>query len=126
MLQTLQRPQAAPVAETDSLPVTVIERAPGWRFVDGRELWRYRELLFFLTWRDVKVRCKHTALGAAWAVLQPFGIMIVLSIFPQPGGGAGRPRSTIRSSSMPGSSPGPSLPTPSTRPARALSAVRIW
>jgi lipopolysaccharide transport system permease protein len=45
------------------------------------ELWAYRELLFFLTWRDVKVRYKQTALGAAWAVIQPFTLMVVFTIF---------------------------------------------
>src|SRR5437763_5881801 len=44
----------------DDLPVTVIERKPGWRFLDLGELWRYRELLFFLAWRDVTVRYKQT------------------------------------------------------------------
>jgi lipopolysaccharide transport system permease protein len=62
-------------------PVTVIERRPGWRFLDLGELWRYRELLFFLVWRDVKVRYKQTVLGAAWAVLQPFATMVVFSLF---------------------------------------------
>ena len=46
-------------------------RRSGWQLVNVRELWQFRELLFFLTWRDVKVRYKQTALGAAWAVLQP-------------------------------------------------------
>ena len=50
----------------EELPRTVIERRPGWRLVDLGEIWRYRELLFFLTWRDVKVRYKQTVLGAAW------------------------------------------------------------
>jgi lipopolysaccharide transport system permease protein len=63
------------------LPVTVIERRRGWQFVDLRELWRYRELLFFLVWRDVKVRYKQTVLGAAWAVLQPLTTMIVFAFF---------------------------------------------
>ncbi len=45
------------------------------------ELWRYRELFFFLVWRDVKVRYKQTALGAAWAVIQPFFTMVVFTIF---------------------------------------------
>jgi lipopolysaccharide transport system permease protein len=45
------------------------------------ELWRYRELLYFLTWRDVKVRYKQTVLGAAWAILQPLATMVVFSIF---------------------------------------------
>jgi lipopolysaccharide transport system permease protein len=61
--------------------VTVIERRPGWKFVDVRELWRCRELLYFLVWRDVKVRYKQTVLGAAWAVLQPLATMIVFSLF---------------------------------------------
>jgi len=46
-----------------------------------RELWNYRELLYFLTWRDVKVRYKQTVLGAAWAILQPVFMMIVFSLF---------------------------------------------
>jgi lipopolysaccharide transport system permease protein len=49
--------------------------------VDLRELWRYRELLYFLTWRDVKVRYKQTVLGAAWAVLQPLATMLVFTLF---------------------------------------------
>jgi lipopolysaccharide transport system permease protein len=71
-------PAAAPAV--DELPVTVIERRSGWQFVDLGELWRYRELLFFLAWRDVKVRYKQTVLGAAWAVLQPLATMIVFSL----------------------------------------------
>jgi len=62
------------------LPLTVIERRPGWQLVDLPELWRYRELLAFLAWRDVKVRYKQTVLGAAWAVLQPLATMIVFTI----------------------------------------------
>ena len=46
-----------------------------------RELWEYRELLYFLVWRDVKVRYKQTALGAAWAIIQPLFTMIVFSVF---------------------------------------------
>lgn len=64
-----------------SLPVTVIERRHGWHFLDLGELWRYRELLFFLTWRDVMVRYKQTVLGAAWAILQPLATMLVFSLF---------------------------------------------
>jgi lipopolysaccharide transport system permease protein len=71
---------AAPAA-ADDLPLTVIERRPGWRWLDLRELWRFRELLFFLTWRDIKVRYKQTVLGAAWAVLQPFATMVAFSLF---------------------------------------------
>ena len=46
-----------------------------------RELWEYRELLYFLTWRDIKVRYKQTALGAAWAIIQPLFTMLVFSLF---------------------------------------------
>jgi lipopolysaccharide transport system permease protein len=61
--------------------MTVIERCPGWHLINLRELWRYRELLVILTWRDIKVRYKQTVLGAAWAVLQPFATMLVFSLF---------------------------------------------
>jgi lipopolysaccharide transport system permease protein len=63
------------------LPVTVIERRSGWGFVDLTEIWRFRELLFFLIWRDVKVRYKQTVLGAAWAILQPLATMLVFTLF---------------------------------------------
>jgi homopolymeric O-antigen transport system permease protein len=52
----------------------------GWRFLDLRELWTYRELVYFLTWRDVKVRYKQTAIGIAWAVLQPLAMMVVFTL----------------------------------------------
>ena len=76
-------PQAFEVPGTHaSRPLTtVIRPRRGWQAVDLDELWKYRELLFFLTWRDVKVRYKQTALGAAWAILQPLMTMIVFSIF---------------------------------------------
>lgn len=60
--------------------VTVIRPRPGWQAVDLRELWQYRELLFFLIWRDIKVRYKQTVLGAAWAILQPVTSMVIFSI----------------------------------------------
>lgn len=60
---------------------TVIEPARSWEWVNWAELWRYRELLFFLAWRDVKVRYKQTALGAAWAILQPAMMMAVFVVF---------------------------------------------
>ena len=85
-----------PAEATAELPVTVIERRRGWQVVDLGELWRYRELLFFLTWRDVKVRYKQTVLGAAWAVLQPLATMVVFTLFLGPvvasrGAAGGRP-----------------------------------
>ena len=57
-----------------------IERSRGWVSLRLSELWRYRELVYFLTWRDVKVRYKQTILGAAWALLQPFLTMLVFSV----------------------------------------------
>lgn len=65
----------------DHLPETIIEARPGWRLLDLRELWRYRELLLLLTWRDVAVRYKQTALGVAWVVLQPLAMMAAFSLF---------------------------------------------
>ena len=66
---------------TATLPVVVIEPRRPWSIVELRELWRYRELLFILTWRDIKVRYKQSVLGIAWAILQPLATMIVFSIF---------------------------------------------
>ena len=59
----------------------VIEPTRGWRFLNLRELAHYRELIFFLTWRDIKVRYKQTAIGVAWAVLQPLAMMLVFTLF---------------------------------------------
>jgi len=59
---------------------TVIVPPKGWAPLELGELWKFRELLFFLTWRDIKVRYKQTALGAAWAILQPVLTMILFSI----------------------------------------------
>ncbi|NQU10868.1 ABC transporter permease [bacterium] len=58
-----------------------IEPSRGWQFVRWRDLWAFRELLWILIWRDLKVRYKQTVLGAAWAILQPFLTMVVFSIF---------------------------------------------
>ena len=63
-----------------ALPVRVFRRRRGWVALDWRELWEYRELLFFLTWRDVKIRYKQTVLGAAWAVLQPALSMVIFTL----------------------------------------------
>jgi lipopolysaccharide transport system permease protein len=59
----------------------VIRPSRGWRALNLRELWQYRELIYFMTWRDLKVRYKQTLLGISWAVLQPFLTMVVFSIF---------------------------------------------
>lgn len=58
-----------------------IQPSKGWVSLRLNELWQYRELLYFLTWRDIKVRYKQTVLGAAWAILQPFMTMVVFSLF---------------------------------------------
>lgn len=63
------------------MPVLRIGPSQGWVSLQLRELWQYRELLYFLIWRDVKVRYKQTALGAAWAIIQPFLTMVVFSLF---------------------------------------------
>lgn len=66
---------------TNSVPTVVIRPSRGLVPINIRELWAYRELLYFLTWRDVKVRYKQTLLGFAWALLQPFGLMVVFTLF---------------------------------------------
>src|SRR4051794_22209997 len=71
-------PPAGSGPERGSLPVTVIEPRSGWALLNPAELWRYRELLWFLVWRDVKVRYKQTAVGAAWAIIQPVAVMAVM------------------------------------------------
>jgi len=62
-------------------PLIRIRPSHGWVSLKLSELWSYRELLYFLTWRDVKVRYKQTALGAAWAIIQPFFTMLIFSLF---------------------------------------------
>jgi lipopolysaccharide transport system permease protein len=63
------------------LPWVVIDPAEGRPLVEVRELWHYRDLLYFLTWRDISVRYKQTVLGFLWAILQPFLTMVVFAIF---------------------------------------------
>lgn len=65
---------------TEEVPITRIEHTKGFTF-GFRELWDYHELLYFLVWRDIKVRYKQTVLGASWAILQPFASMVVFSLF---------------------------------------------
>jgi lipopolysaccharide transport system permease protein len=59
----------------------ILKPASGWSPLNLRDLWHYRELIYFMTWRDLKVRYKQTLLGASWAILKPFMMMVVLSIF---------------------------------------------
>jgi len=79
------RPMAvARVRSQESLeqrPVVFIRPTKGWGFLDLRELWAYSELIYFLTVRDIKVRYKQTAIGIAWAVIQPVAMMAVFTLF---------------------------------------------
>ena len=64
-----------------TIPIEVIEPKKGWVPLDLREIWNYRELLYFLTKRDIKVRYKQTVLGGLWAIIQPVSTMIVFTLF---------------------------------------------
>ncbi len=80
VLEANERTIAAPgFAGEKETPVVRIEASRGWISLQLRELWEHRELLYFLTWRDVKVRYKQTLLGAGWAVLQPLITMLIFS-----------------------------------------------
>lgn len=76
MAELMEKP-VVPAAET---PVTYLRPSKGWSSIDFKELWRYRELIYFLTWRDIKVRYKQAILGVAWAVLQPLLTMVVFTV----------------------------------------------
>lgn len=73
--------------QPDDFPVTVIAPRHGWLMVDWAELWKYRELLYYLTWRDILIRYKQTALGIAWAFLQPLATTIIFVAFLGRAGG---------------------------------------
>jgi lipopolysaccharide transport system permease protein len=77
LLEAAPPPTEAPSAER----LTVVRPAAGWIRLNLGELWEYRELIYFLIWRSLKVRYKQTVLGAVWAILQPFLTMVVFSIF---------------------------------------------
>jgi len=62
------------------LPLTIYEPTHGWLSLRLSELWYYRELLYFLTWRDIKIRYKQTALGVVWAIIQPLITMGIFSV----------------------------------------------
>ena len=72
--------------EEDILPVSTdpfirIRPSKGWVSLDFEEMWRYRELLYFFVWRDIKIRYKQTILGASWAIIQPLFTMVIFSLF---------------------------------------------
>jgi lipopolysaccharide transport system permease protein len=71
----------APAASADRPGWLVIQPRTGWQALNLGEVWKYRELMYFLAWRDIKVRYKQTLLGGAWAVLQPLLTMVVFSVF---------------------------------------------
>ena len=66
---------------SDYSSITIIKPQSGWIRINFKELWRYRELFYIFTWRDIKVRYKQTVIGIVWAILQPFLLMVVFSTF---------------------------------------------
>ena len=62
-------------------PVIVIRPPSGWLPINLKELWAYRELLYFFIWRDIKIRYRQAVFGFAWAIIQPLFLMIVFSLF---------------------------------------------
>ena len=80
-MASLLQSHGASLHLSGAIPVLRIAPSRGWVSLKLRELWEYRELAYFLVWRDIKVRYKQTALGAAWAVIQPFFTMVVFSLF---------------------------------------------
>lgn len=79
MMQSAAKSVAAVAGE--SPPYVLIRPSRDWVSLQLRDVWEYRELLYFLVWRDIKVRYKQTVLGASWAILQPFLTMVVFAIF---------------------------------------------
>lgn len=65
----------------NNTPITIIKPSKGWMPINLQELWEFRDLLYFFTWRDIKVRYKQTVLGFAWAIIQPFLAMVIFTVF---------------------------------------------
>lgn len=80
-LSKKHKPSRSNPSSTSGSSLVVIKPSRGWVSLGLRELWAYRELLYFLVWRDIKVRYKQTILGAAWAIIQPFFTMVIFSVF---------------------------------------------
>ena len=68
------------MTDTASLPTITIRPVRGWVPINFKEVWEYRQLLYFLTWRNVKIRYKQTVLGAAWAIIRPVLMMVVFTL----------------------------------------------
>jgi lipopolysaccharide transport system permease protein len=66
--------------QKEATPVIYLKPSKGWLAIDFNELWRYRELIYFLTWRDIKVRYKQAVLGIAWALLQPVLTVLIFTV----------------------------------------------
>lgn len=71
---------AEELRQAEAIPTIIIEPTRSWLSLKLRDIWEYRELLYFLTWRDVKIRYKQTAIGFLWAIIQPFLKMVVFSV----------------------------------------------
>jgi lipopolysaccharide transport system permease protein len=80
-VETTTAETADPGLYEAQVPTVIIRPPRKWVPVDFKELWEYRELLYFFTWRDVKLRYKQTGLGIAWAIIQPLFLMVVFSLF---------------------------------------------
>lgn len=77
-----KREKRLPLVDTRAQPPKVVIEPPrGWVAINLKELWAYRDLLLFLSWRDIAIRYKQTVLGVSWAIIQPFFSMIVFSLF---------------------------------------------
>jgi len=79
-LKSIPEAPLPPVLKAKTLPTVVVQASKGWLRPDFRAIWDYRELLYFLVWRDVKVRYKQTAIGAAWAICQPLLTMMIFAV----------------------------------------------
>lgn len=77
----IQNTEPTNTNQVDNLPEIIIRPRSGWSAINLRELWEYRELIYFLSWRDIKVRYKQAALGASWAIIQPFMTMVAFTLF---------------------------------------------
>ena len=69
------------IAQPEASPLLILQPSRGWISLGLRDIWAHRELLYFLTWRDIKIRYKQTALGVLWAVIQPLLPMIIFTLF---------------------------------------------
>ncbi len=81
LVPTLGSHDASDGSSLSPAATTIIEPSRGWAPLELAELWEYREVLYFLIWRDIKVRYRQTLIGAGWAIIQPFMTMVVFTVF---------------------------------------------